>query len=185
MVRRRQDGAPGVPKIAEIAEAFRKERRPKWHGRDGRPRRNRGISAFRFVFSWTHFMQRSIVLESLLALAVAGAGAFAACRPRRRSWLHRPCAGRDRASFSPQGGCAGAIVGALGGAKSSVLVQAYSFTNAAIARALVDAHRRGVKAQLILDKSQVTRRNTARRISLSTPASRRGSTPRIPSRITR
>jgi len=37
-----------------------------------------------------------------------------------------------------------------------VLVQAYSFTSAPIARALVEAHRRGVKVQVILDKSQRT-----------------------------
>ena len=37
-----------------------------------------------------------------------------------------------------------------------VLVQAYSFTSAPIAKALVDAQRRGVKVQVILDKSQRT-----------------------------
>jgi phosphatidylserine/phosphatidylglycerophosphate/cardiolipin synthase-like enzyme len=36
------------------------------------------------------------------------------------------------------------------------LVQAYSFTSAPIAKALVDAHKRGVKVQVILDKSQRT-----------------------------
>ncbi len=35
-------------------------------------------------------------------------------------------------------------------------MQAYSFTSAPIAKALVEAHRRGVKAQVILDKSQRT-----------------------------
>jgi phosphatidylserine/phosphatidylglycerophosphate/cardiolipin synthase-like enzyme len=34
------------------------------------------------------------------------------------------------------------------------LVQAYSFTSAPIAKALVDAHKRGVKVEMILDKSQ-------------------------------
>jgi len=37
-----------------------------------------------------------------------------------------------------------------------VLVQAYSFTSVPIAMALVKAHRRGVKVQVILDKSQRT-----------------------------
>jgi phosphatidylserine/phosphatidylglycerophosphate/cardiolipin synthase-like enzyme len=37
-------------------------------------------------------------------------------------------------------------------------VQAYSFTSAPIAKALVDAHRRGVKVTVILDKSQRTER---------------------------
>jgi phosphatidylserine/phosphatidylglycerophosphate/cardiolipin synthase-like enzyme len=56
--------------------------------------------------------------------------------------------------FSPDGGCTEAVVMELGKAKSNVLVQAYSFTSAPIARALVDAEKRGVKIQVILDKSQ-------------------------------
>ena len=58
--------------------------------------------------------------------------------------------------FSPHGGATEAVVGALGQATNSVLVQAYSFTSAPIARALVEAQRRGVKVQVILDKSQRT-----------------------------
>ena len=45
---------------------------------------------------------------------------------------------------------------ALGDATNTVLVQAYSFTSAPIAGALVDAHKRGVKVQVILDDSQRT-----------------------------
>jgi phosphatidylserine/phosphatidylglycerophosphate/cardiolipin synthase-like enzyme len=59
-------------------------------------------------------------------------------------------------SFSPQGGCTEAVVAALDKAASSILVQAYSFTSAPIAKALVDAHRRGVRVEVILDKSQRT-----------------------------
>jgi len=58
--------------------------------------------------------------------------------------------------FSPHGGATEAVVGALNHATNTVLVQAYSFTSAPIAGALVDAHRRGVKVQVILDKSQHT-----------------------------
>ena len=39
-------------------------------------------------------------------------------------------------------------------AKKSILVQAYSFTSAPIAGALRDAHKRGVKVTVVLDKSQ-------------------------------
>ena len=39
-------------------------------------------------------------------------------------------------------------------AKSEILVQAYSFTSAPIAKALIDAHKRGVHVQIILDRSQ-------------------------------
>lgn len=58
--------------------------------------------------------------------------------------------------FSPRGGCTAAIVQNVNAAKSNVLVQAYSFTSAPIAKALVQAHKRGVKVEVILDKSQRT-----------------------------
>ena len=58
--------------------------------------------------------------------------------------------------FSPKGGVTEAVVNALDQATNSVLVQAYSFTSAPIAKALVDAHRRGIRAQVILDHSQRT-----------------------------
>ena len=58
--------------------------------------------------------------------------------------------------FSPHGGCTEAITFQLAKATRTVLVQAYSFTSAPIAKALVDAHKRGVKVTVILDKSQRT-----------------------------
>jgi phosphatidylserine/phosphatidylglycerophosphate/cardiolipin synthase-like enzyme len=58
--------------------------------------------------------------------------------------------------FTPGGNCTQLIVQALHGAQRTVLVQAYSFTSAPIAKALLDAHTRGVKVQVILDKSQRT-----------------------------
>lgn len=58
--------------------------------------------------------------------------------------------------FSPRGGCAEAVINALEGAKRTVIVQAYSFTSAPIAAALVKAKRRGIDVRVILDKSQRT-----------------------------
>lgn len=58
--------------------------------------------------------------------------------------------------FSPHGGCTDAIVREVNKAKSTILVQAYSFTSAPIAKALLDAHKRGIKIEVILDKSQRT-----------------------------
>ena len=58
--------------------------------------------------------------------------------------------------FSPNGGCTDAIVKALGQAKISVLIQAYSFTSATITKAVVEAHKRGIHTEVILDKSQRT-----------------------------
>jgi len=60
--------------------------------------------------------------------------------------------------FSPNGGAAEAIIKEISGARTEILVQAYSFTSTPIAKALVDAHKRGVKVQAILDKSQRSER---------------------------
>jgi len=62
--------------------------------------------------------------------------------------------------FSPSGGCTEAVVSNLNQAKSNVFVQAYSFTSAPIAKALVEAAKRGVIVQVILDKSQRTEKYT-------------------------
>ena len=58
--------------------------------------------------------------------------------------------------FSPNGGCTKAIVNEISQAKSEIYIQAYSFTSAPIAKALVEAHKRGIKVEAILDKSNVT-----------------------------
>ena len=60
--------------------------------------------------------------------------------------------------FSPQGGATSAIVQTLNKSKSTVLVQAYSFTSKPIAEALVRAHERGVRVEVLLDRSQKTQR---------------------------
>jgi phosphatidylserine/phosphatidylglycerophosphate/cardiolipin synthase-like enzyme len=58
--------------------------------------------------------------------------------------------------FSPKGGCTEAVVKELNAAKTGVLVQAYSFTSTPIAKALLEAHKRGVKVEVVLDRSQRT-----------------------------
>jgi phosphatidylserine/phosphatidylglycerophosphate/cardiolipin synthase-like enzyme len=60
--------------------------------------------------------------------------------------------------FSPHGGCTEAVIRELNKAKTTVLVQAYTFTSAPIAKALLNAHKRGVKVEVILDKSQRTQK---------------------------
>ena len=56
--------------------------------------------------------------------------------------------------FSPRGGATEAIVKEIDSAKSEILVQAYSFTSTPIAKALVEAKKRGIKIEVVLDKSQ-------------------------------
>ena len=63
--------------------------------------------------------------------------------------------------FSPSGGCTDAVVSAIGNAKESIFVQAYTFTSAPIAKALTDARARGVKITVILDKSQANQTYSA------------------------
>ncbi|MDA8088713.1 MAG: phospholipase D family protein [Nitrospiraceae bacterium] len=63
--------------------------------------------------------------------------------------------------FSPDGGATAAIVRELRSAKSEILVQAYSFTSKPIAKALVDAKKRGLRVEIILDKSNNSARYSA------------------------
>lgn len=60
--------------------------------------------------------------------------------------------------FTPGADCTGVITRELGRAKRTVRVQAYSFTSPAIAKALIDAAARGVKVEVILDRSNRTGR---------------------------
>jgi len=63
--------------------------------------------------------------------------------------------------FSPNGGATEAVVKELNAAQTLVLMQAYSFTSVPIAKALVEAHTRGVKILAVLDKSNETDRYSA------------------------
>lgn len=63
--------------------------------------------------------------------------------------------------FTPGEDCKGKIVREIDDAKDEVLVQAYSFTSAPIAKALVEAHKRGVRVEAVLDKSQRRERYTS------------------------
>lgn len=63
--------------------------------------------------------------------------------------------------FTPAEACQPKIVAAIAQAKSRILVQAYSFTAAPIAEALVKAQRRGVEVQVLLDRSQRGERYTS------------------------
>lgn len=57
--------------------------------------------------------------------------------------------------FTPGEHCTDLIVDAIRLAKTSIEVQAYSFTSSPIIRALIDAKQRGVSVDILLDKSNV------------------------------
>ena len=65
-------------------------------------------------------------------------------------------AARVAVYFSPNGGATDAVVRAVNAATHQILVQAYSFTSGPLAKALVDAHKRGVMILTVLDKSHET-----------------------------
>ena len=69
--------------------------------------------------------------------------------------------GTVEVAFSPNGGGAALIIRTIGEAKKTIQVQAYSFTNADIAKALLEAHKRGVNVRVVLDKSQETEKYTS------------------------
>lgn len=79
--------------------------------------------------------------------------------------------------FSPHGGCTAAIVREIQTAKESIKVQAYGFSSAPIAVALVSAKSRGVVVIIILDRS-----NNSARYSQASVVSKAGIDTRIDSK---
>ena len=58
------------------------------------------------------------------------------------------------ALFSPKGGIEQQILTSIAAALETIEMAAYAFTNENIAKALIDAVKRGVKVSLVMDKSQ-------------------------------
>jgi phospholipase D len=57
--------------------------------------------------------------------------------------------------FTPPAGCGTVIANLISKAQDSIYVQAYGFTSGEIAKALMNAHERGVKVRVLLDKSNI------------------------------
>ncbi len=87
-------------------------------------------------------MKRLLVISSLLICLVPDLS------------IAMPATGTVDVLFSPRGGCTDAVVREIGKAQKEILIQAYSFTSTPIAKALLEAHKRGVKVEAVLDKSQ-------------------------------
>ena len=89
----------------------------------------------------------------------------------RLLWVLGVCAGLQsgsavdaaelRTCFTPGEDCTSLIVQQINNAKSSVLVQAYSFTSEPIISALGQAKQRGLDVRAILDKSNEQERYSA------------------------
>jgi phosphatidylserine/phosphatidylglycerophosphate/cardiolipin synthase-like enzyme len=62
--------------------------------------------------------------------------------------------GTVQVAFTPGDPVDDILIGVIGQARQQVLVKAFSFTHKRIARALVDAHRRGVRVEVLADERQ-------------------------------
>jgi phosphatidylserine/phosphatidylglycerophosphate/cardiolipin synthase-like enzyme len=69
-----------------------------------------------------------------------------------------PARGTVEVLFTPWDDAEGALLAALAKARRTIHVQAFVFTSRNLARALEEAHRRGVQVQMLVDLEQ-TRRN--------------------------
>lgn len=62
--------------------------------------------------------------------------------------------------FTPPSGCGSLIAQQIVAAKDSIHMQAYSLTSMPIIHQLIEAHRRGVRVQILLDRSNLDDRNS-------------------------
>jgi phosphatidylserine/phosphatidylglycerophosphate/cardiolipin synthase-like enzyme len=97
------------------------------------------------------------VLAGLTFLAATPAAALDAAPPRTL-----PAQGTVEAVFSPWQDVEGALLAAIGAARRTLHVQAYAFTSRALAQALVEAQRRGVRVQVLADREQAERMENSR-----------------------
>lgn len=96
---------------------------------------------------------RRALLGALLGLAM-----LCALHPAAANQV-LPAEGTVEVAFAPAGQPEALLVRVIGQARSSIEVQAYSFTSRPIAAALIAAHRRGVRVQVLADE-RMNRRGT-------------------------
>lgn len=90
------------------------------------------------------------VLRLLLAgLALMMAGGVGAYAPEPSVTV--AARGNIEIVFSPDSDTEAALLRAIGDARERILVQAYLFTSKPLLRGLVEAHRRGVRVEVLLD----------------------------------
>ncbi len=77
--------------------------------------------------------------------------------PREAGAGEQAAHGTVEALFSPWNDVEAALLRALREAKKTIYVQAFSFTSRNLARALVEAHTRGVKVEVLADREQTVK----------------------------
>ncbi len=98
----------------------------------------------------------SILIGLFLLILPACSKAGAEVQPN----LSQPSLPKIECYFSPNGNCTKTIINEIKSAKETIFVQAYYFTSEPIAQALIDAYKRGIKVEVILDESQRKRKDS-------------------------
>ncbi len=83
-------------------------------------------------------MTRQCLIFLLLLAALVSLPSGASCAEYGKDVTVSLC-------FTPGSNCTDKIIREIASARSEILIQAYSFTSAPIAKALIEAHKRGVK----------------------------------------
>ncbi len=107
--------------------------------------------------------RRSFSTMGLIALALASSCAFTSEKPEPVQATVEAIAFAPNSSSKLGYGdcdCTATVVDVLSHAKKTVIVQAYNFTSEDIAKALIDAHKRGVDVQIVGDRSVPTERSS-------------------------
>ena len=68
--------------------------------------------------------------------------------------------------FTPPSGCSEKIIEEINKSEISIYVQAYGFTSKKIADSLINAHLRGVKVHVILDRSNMSKKGYSKLMDL-------------------
>jgi phosphatidylserine/phosphatidylglycerophosphate/cardiolipin synthase-like enzyme len=139
----RQEDAEPVPFVRRL------RRRAATVSRGGRAGRGDASSKRRSVIA--------AVLAALTFLVQRQAPAFETAPPAA---LAQQCT--LEALFAPWQDVEGALVEAIGAARQTIHVQAYVFTSWRLARALIEAHRRGVHVRVLADREQAERLENSR-----------------------
>jgi phosphatidylserine/phosphatidylglycerophosphate/cardiolipin synthase-like enzyme len=90
----------------------------------------------------------SILVATLGLLAVSDLPAGPAAPPEHAA------TGTVQVAFPPWDDAEALVLAAIAGARAQILVQAFSFTSEAVARALIAAKRRGVDVRMTVDREQ-------------------------------
>ena len=94
---------------------------------------------------------KKILLIALMIIDLAGSYSTAQAKTKPHVEVN----------FSPNQGATKAVVNLINSAKVSIKVAAYSFTSPEIAQALIAAYEKGLRVQVVLDKSNDTNQYSA------------------------